>query len=173
MLKILVPIDTSDSSRYAIKHVIHRAWTGEALEVHLLYVQPRLGRYRHTVPTRRSVQNAPLVFASEQSAKALDSAGELLDRAGLRYSAHTCFGTPGQEIVRFAESNGFGGIVMASTGLGSISEMLLGSVTAKVLRTSRIPVEVVPAAPRSRLRAYAGPTGVAASIAAFVYAVVD
>lgn len=31
MLKILIPVDTSNESRYAIKHVIHRVWTGEAL----------------------------------------------------------------------------------------------------------------------------------------------
>jgi nucleotide-binding universal stress UspA family protein len=169
MLKILVPIDNSDPSRYAIKHVIHRYWTGESLEVHLLHVQPRLSGYRH----QGRLPNAQAAFAAERSASALDSAGELLDRAGLPYSAHICSGDPAQQIVRYAESNHFGSIVMASTRLGSISEMLLGSVAAKVLRTSRIPVEVVPASPRSRLRAYAVPAGVGASAAAIVYAVID
>jgi hypothetical protein len=36
--------------------------------------------------------------------------------------------------------------------------MILGSVAAKVLRTSHSPVEVVPASPRARLRSYPGPT---------------
>ena len=62
---------------------------------------------------------------------------------------------------------------MASNGMGSVSEMLFGSVTAKVLRTSRIPVEVVPAAPRSRLRAYAGPAGVGAGFGALLYIALD
>ena len=167
MLKILVPIDPSEPSRYAIKHVIHRYWTGESLEVHLLHVQPRPARSQGRVP------DAAAAFAAERSARALDSAGELLARAGLPYSAHICSGAPAEQIVRYAESNQFGSIVMASTGLGSFSEMILGSVTAKVLRASRIPVEVVPAAPRTRLRAYAGRTGVGATIAAFVYAVID
>ena len=45
MLKILIPVDASEESRYAIKHVIHRAWTGEKLDIHLIHVQPRLSRY--------------------------------------------------------------------------------------------------------------------------------
>jgi nucleotide-binding universal stress UspA family protein len=167
MLKILVPVDASETSKYAIKQVIRRAWSGEALDVHLLHVERRLNRYQHRAPS-----DAPTAVATRRSAKALEPAGELLDRAGLRYTAHTCSGAPAQQIARYAETNGCAEIIMASTGLGSISEMLFGSVTAEVLRTSRIPVEVVPAAPRSRLRAYLGPTGVGAGIGALIYAVV-
>jgi hypothetical protein len=53
MLKILIPIDTSEESRYAIKHVIHRVWTGEALDIHLIHVQPRLSRYVAQFVARR------------------------------------------------------------------------------------------------------------------------
>lgn len=170
MLKILIPVDTSNASKYAIKHVIHRAWTGEALDVHLIHVQPRLSRYVARFVARSDRQ----AFYAERSAKALDAAGKLLDRAGLRYSAvHVSLGDPSREIVRYAESNRFDGILMASARLGSVSEMILGSVAAKVLRTSRIPVEVVPASARSRLRSYAGPAGVAAGLLGLLYAAID
>lgn len=152
MLKLLIPIDRSDASKLAIRHVIRRSWGGEALEPHLLHV---------------------LASRDEDGIEVLEAAGKLFERGGLPFVAHIRYGTPAEEIVRFAESNRFGGIVMASSGLGSITEMLLGSVAARVLRTSRIPVEIVPASPRSRLRAYAGPAGIGASLGALLYSALD
>ena len=166
MLKILIPVDTSNESRYAIKHVIHRAWSGEALDIHLIHVQPRLSRY--VAPF--IAQNDRQAFYAERSANVFQAAGKLLDRAGLRYSVHVSLGDPSREIVRYAELNRFGSILMASTRLGSISEMIFGSVAEKVLRTSRIPVEVVPASARARLRSYAGPAGAAACLLGLLYA---
>jgi nucleotide-binding universal stress UspA family protein len=170
MLKLLIPVDASEASRYAIQHAVHRVWTGEALDIHLIHVQPRLSRYvGRFVPlgNRRA-------FYAERSTNALTAATELLDRAGIRYAAvHVSLGDPAREIVRYAESNRFDGILMASAGMGSASELLLGSVAAKVLRTSRIPVEVVPAAPRTRLRSYAGPAGAVGCLLGLIYAVFD
>lgn len=169
MLKILIPIDASDISRCAVRHAIHRVWTGEALDIHIIHVQPRPAWF--CLPfVARSAREAR---SAERSRKVLDAAAQLLERAGLRYSAHSCEGDPAHEIVRHAERNRFGGIVMASGGLGSIFEMMLGSVTANVLRTSRVPVEVVPASPRSWLRAYAGPAGLAAGLLALVLLALD
>ena len=165
MLKILIPVDSSNESRYAIQHVIHRVWSGEALDIHLIHVQPRLSRYVAWFVARNDRQ----AYYAERSANAFEAAGKLLDRAGLRYSVHVSLGDPSREIVRYAESNRFRSILMATSRLGLISEMILGSVTAKVLRTSRIPVEVVPASPRARLRSYAGPTGAVACVLGLIY----
>ena len=152
MLKLLIPIDRSDASKVAIRHVIRRSWGGEAVEPHLL----------HVLPSR-----------DEDGVEVLEAAGALFERGGLPFVAHIRYGSPADEIVRFAESNRFGGIVMASTGLGSITELLLGSVTARVLRTTCVPVEIVPVAPRSRLRAFAGPAGVGAGLGALLYNTLD
>jgi nucleotide-binding universal stress UspA family protein len=166
MLKILIPVDASNESRYAIQHVIHRVWTGEALDIQLIHVQPRLSRYVSRFVARGNRQ----AFYAECSGSAFKAAGEMLERAGLRYSAvHVSRGDPAREIVRYAESNRFDSILMATSRLGLMSEMILGSVTAKVLRTSRIPVEVVPASPRARLRSLAGPTGALAWVLGLVY----
>lgn len=166
MFKILVPIDNSEPSKSAIKHVVERFEMGEPLEVHLFHVQQPLNRQGH-------LPGGSTAFAAERSARILDSAGELLARAGLSYSAHICSGDAAEQIVRYAESNKFNSIIMASDGLGSLSEMIAGSVTAKVIRTSRVPVEIVPASPRSRLRAYAGRAGLGAGIAALAYAIIE
>lgn len=166
MLKILIPVDTSNESRYAIQHVIHRVWSREALDIHLIHVQPRLSRYVAWFIARSNRR----AYYAERSASAFEAAGKLLDRAGLRYSVHVSLGDPSREIVRFAESNRFGSILMASARLGSVSEMIFGSATAKVLRASRIPVEVVQASARARLRSYAGPAGAAACVLGLLYA---
>jgi nucleotide-binding universal stress UspA family protein len=165
MLKILVPVDTSSASRYAIKHVIHRVWTGEALDIHMIHVQPPLSRYVARFVAKRNRE----AYYVERSASALDAAGKLLDSAGLRYSVHVRVGDPSREIVRYAEANRYDGILMATAKLGSVAEWILGSITARVLRNSRIPVEVVPAGARVRLRSYAGPTGVAAGLLGLLY----
>jgi len=149
--------------------VIHRVWTREALDIHLIHVQPRLSRYVAQFLARSDRQ----AFYAERSAIAFDAAGKLLDRAGLRYSVHVSLGDPWREIVRYAESNRFDGILMATAKLGSVSEMIRGSVTAKVLRTSRIPVEIVPALPRAGLRSYAGPAGVVACFLGLIYAALE
>jgi nucleotide-binding universal stress UspA family protein len=148
VLKLLIPIDRSGASKLAIRHIIRRSWGSEALEPHLLHV---------------------LASRDEDGIEVIEAAGGLLERGGLPFVAHIRYGSPAEEIVRFAESNHFGGIVMASSGLGSITEMLLGSVAARVLRTSTVPVEIVPVSPRSRLRAYAGPAGVGASLGVLLY----
>lgn len=149
MFKILIPVGGSAASQQAVKHVIQRSWARDSLEPHLL----------HVLRSRRSHDMA-----------ALDVAGDLFQRAGVPCISHLCYGDPAREIVRFAESNGFGGIVMASSGLGSLGEMLGGSVTAQVLRTSRIPVEVVPVSPRTRVRAYVTTAGIGAGIGVLLYA---
>lgn len=132
----------------------------------MIHVQPRLNRYVARFVARGSRQD----YYAERSANSFKAAGELLDRAGLRYSAvHVSLGDPAREIVRYAESNRFDSILMATSRLGLISELILGSVTAKVLRTSRIPVEVVPASAGARLRSYAGPTGAVACVLGLIY----
>ena len=55
-------------------------------------------------------------------------------------------GQPYGAIVDCAESEGVDLIVMSSHGRSGLSRMLIGSVTDKILRGSRCPVLVVPAA---------------------------
>ena len=51
----------------------------------------------------------------------------------------------------------------------TLTEVLLGSVTAGVLQHATVPVEVVPIDPRSRLSVYARAAGAGATILTLVY----
>jgi nucleotide-binding universal stress UspA family protein/YHS domain-containing protein len=75
---------------------------------------------------------------------------EYLDRAASRLRGHDVpvsemldFGDPAQQIGRIAVEGGFDLVVMSTHGRGTLSRMLLGSVTDRVVRTSEIPVLVI------------------------------
>ena len=53
-------------------------------------------------------------------------------------------GHPVNEILKYAENNNCGLIVMGTHGKGILTHALLGSVAGKVIRKSRIPVMVIP-----------------------------
>jgi len=53
------------------------------------------------------------------------------------------FGSPYQEVVKFAEETGIDLIVIATHGRSGISHFLIGSVTEKIIRTAPCPVLVV------------------------------
>lgn len=168
MLKVLIPVDGSLGCRHALECVIHRVWSREALDVHLIHVQKPQRRFAALLGLGPSKLADP-----EKSAEVFAQAAKVLQRGGVHYQTHVSLGNPAREIVRFAESNGFRSILIGSTRVGTISEILLGSVASQVLRMSRIPIEVVPAAPRSRLGPNPRRAAAAVGIGAVIYAVLD
>jgi nucleotide-binding universal stress UspA family protein/YHS domain-containing protein len=75
---------------------------------------------------------------------------EYLDRAAARLRAHDVpvselfdIGDPAEQIGRTAVEGGYDLVVMSTHGRGTLSRMLLGSVTDRVVRTSEVPVLVI------------------------------
>jgi nucleotide-binding universal stress UspA family protein len=78
----------------------------------------------------------------ERAAAALaDYAAEEL--AGLTVRRVTRVGTPSREIVRAAEEEGAGLLVMASRGYGPLGQVFLGSTAERVLHRAPCPVLIV------------------------------
>ena len=65
--------------------------------------------------------------------------------AGLGVETRTvvCEGLPYREALRAAEEEGVTAIVLGSHGKSSVAEILLGSVSAEIIRQARVPVLVV------------------------------
>ena len=63
---------------------------------------------------------------------------------GCRSTKVTAIGTPENVIVEQAKEHGVGMIIIASRGYGPLRQLLLGSVTERVLHHSPCPVLVVP-----------------------------
>ena len=138
MLRVLIPVDGSKNSLRAVKFVIRKAQLyKEPLELHLLNVQ-------HPFPgTIRGVHELAEHHHHDEGIKALAAARKALDAAGLKYVYHISVGDAGEVITHFVRDRKIEQVVMGTRGLGSVANMLLGSVANKVLHLIDVPVLLV------------------------------
>jgi nucleotide-binding universal stress UspA family protein len=140
-VKILVPIDGSQYALRALHHVLDtRSWYSESLEVHLLNVQPPVasGAVKMFIPREQLDE-----FCEEQGETALKAARELMQASGLAYHARVGVGDAAATIAAYARDQGCALIAMGTRGLGSIGNMLLGSVATKVIHLAEVPVLLI------------------------------
>lgn len=138
--KILLPVDGSDGSLRAARHVADIAALAKAMEVHVVNVQPLGDDWM----VRRMIKADELARMEKDWAEmALAPALELLRGAGLTPVTHMRQGEVAQTIVGLAEEIGCQQIVMGTRGLNPIGELLMGSVTSKVLHLTKTPLTLV------------------------------
>jgi nucleotide-binding universal stress UspA family protein len=75
--------------------------------------------------------------------KRMDAIERELEKNGLTVKVRVERGIPFREILRVEEEEGVSAIVIGSHGKTNLEEMLLGSVSEKVIRKSKKPVLVV------------------------------
>ena len=68
---------------------------------------------------------------------------ELLKKADMNYRVEVLHGVPGPTIVEFANKQNYEILVIGSRGLNSLQEMVLGSVSHKVVKRAECPVLIV------------------------------
>jgi nucleotide-binding universal stress UspA family protein len=140
MLKALVPIDGSKNSMRAVRHVIELIKGREPMEIHLLNVQEAADAWEvRRFFTPNEVRRRQL----EHGRRQLKGAESLLDKAGLRYESHVLIGEVPATIAEFAERRGCDKIIMGTRGMGTVGNLILGSVATKVIHLSRVPVTLV------------------------------
>ena len=141
MLKLLIATDGSDNANRVIDHVIKQADRyREPVEVHLLNVQLPLAGVNIKLFISRDDLNA---YYHDEGMVALKSGREKLDAAGIKHAFHIGVGSPAEVIVQYAEDKQCEQIVMGSRGLGTVSNLILGSVATKVLNLAKVPVLLV------------------------------
>jgi nucleotide-binding universal stress UspA family protein len=142
MLKWLVPVDGSESAVRAVSHMIDKLqWFKQPIEIHLLNVQ-------HPMPYGNRVTSAVghdkvAEYHHEEGLAALQPTRAKLDAAGVKYVFHIGVGDAAETIVSYAKDKGCHQIVMGTRGLGSVSNMIMGSVATKVIHLADIPVLLV------------------------------
>ncbi|PSJ17202.1 universal stress protein [Nitrosomonas supralitoralis] len=140
MLKILLPIDGSDNSDKTVNNFIRLLdWYKQKPELHLLNVQSPLSGNVSLFINQADINQ----YHQEEGLKSLQSARGLLDQAGITHQFHITIGDPAEMIVRFAVEKQYDQIVMGPRGKSNIQNMLLGSVTNKVMQLSSLPVLLV------------------------------
>lgn len=140
-MRVLVPVDGSDNALRAVRYAASaQALFRDPVELHLINVQPRVasGGVRMFIPQAQLDQ-----FYQEEGEAALKSACALLAQLGVSYHAHIAVGGEAENIARYAQEHACGMIVMGTRGMGTIANMLLGSVSARTIHLSSVPVLLI------------------------------
>ncbi len=155
--RILVPVDYSEASEKAVDFALDIADTLKA-EIKLLHVyynpildvapfdtshtyQINLSNYLHEIEQNARKQMAALVVEMRKKAA--------LTKNKVKVSYTLTNGLAADEILALSNKYHPGIIIMGSRGMGKQSEGLLGSVTAKVVSKSAVPVIAIPESSKS------------------------
>lgn len=141
--KILFPTDFSDVSKKALDYIkrLRDAGTKEVVVLHVIDERETESFSQHAGRDFdvKEVEKKRDQYVKEQL-KALK--GELQE-SGLKVKVRTERGIPFTEILRVEEEEGVSVTVLGSHGKSLVKEMLLGSVSEKVVRKSSKPVLVI------------------------------
>lgn len=138
--KILLPVDGSEGSLRAARHVAGIAALAPGLQVHLLNVQPPGDDWM----VRRMLKAEELdALENEWGESAIAPARAILQQAGVPYTEHIVKGEVAPSIVQLANEQGCDQIIMGSHGRSAWGGLLLGSVASRVLHLTDIPVTLV------------------------------
>ena len=137
--KVLVAVDGSGDASKAVRYAadIARKYDGMLILLAVDGHRPLKGPLAELAETED-------LSRGEIFERILSSAVVLADLPdGLKLEKRILDGDPGDEILAEAERTGAGLIVVGSRGLGAYAELLLGSVSRKVLHLAKVPVMVV------------------------------
>lgn len=138
MRSILVPVDGSKHALTALKHAIFMVQRGISAHLHVINVQPVI------IPLSDFYDYEIIEKAQHDEAeKALQAACKLLDKAEIKYSKAIKIGPIASTIVDYGKAHKCGWIIMGTRGMGSLSSLIMGSVSGRVVHLAKIPVTLV------------------------------
>lgn len=138
-MKILIAADGSKFAQQAVNYVIeHGDQFGQA-QITLINVHMPIPGRAAAHLSRAIVQG----YYSDECEKALAPARRALKKAGIAFDDTWIVGSPGDEISAFAVKGEFDMVIMGSHGHGLFANLVLGSVTTKVLAACKVPVLVI------------------------------
>ena len=139
-MKVLFTSDGSECSHRAARYLVKSLRTQvKGLEVTLFYVDPpMLDRVASALGERRVA-----TIHQENSDECLKGARQLLRRARVNFEEEHTAGNAPYCISRKAEKGKYDLVLMGSHGRSALKNVLLGSVSARVLAECKVPVLVV------------------------------
>lgn len=135
--KILLAADGSDHSIRATSEVIKIASMNETSTVTVVLVADYSQAKSDVLHSGSSVE------LDMKRRRKLMPVEELLRAANINYRVEILHGVPGPSIVEFANKQTYELLVIGSRGLNSLQEMVLGSVSHKVVKRAECPVMIV------------------------------
>ncbi|MHC1611409.1 MAG: universal stress protein [Candidatus Methanospirareceae archaeon] len=146
--KILYPTDFSDCAVKALEYVkkLKEAGTEEVVAVHVMDVreiETMAAGVAWLGETTAEYETDLLTAMRDDVEKKLEGVRMEIEKAGLKVSVKIPEGILFKKILKIAEDEDVSLIVLGSHGKSNVREMLLGSVSEKVIRGSKRPVLVV------------------------------
>lgn len=136
-MKIAVAIDGSEYALRAAKYAISLAKHFPESQLEIIYVKD----YNKAKDERLLAQNEEsLVLKRKQR---IDPVLTQADSAGVKAKMTILKGNPSQEIIKYINDFAIDHLVIGSRGLNALQEMVLGSVSHKVMKNVNCPVTVV------------------------------
>lgn len=135
--QILLAVDGSDHSLRAAKQAVKLASGSTESQVTIVFVADYDNAKNEVLHSGSSME------LDLQRRKKLQPVEEKMAAASIRYKVEILHGTPGPAIVEYANKEGFDVLVIGSRGLNSLQEMVLGSVSHKVVKRANCPVLIV------------------------------
>lgn len=141
MQKILLPFDGSPSACRAIDYLVAlQARLGD-LQVEVINVQAEPKLYGNYVSASMLQQlNAGAV---EHARELTDKATALLQQAGIKVNAHQVVGEVAGEVALAVNRLGCDSVVMGTRGMGSLGNLVMGSVATRIVHDVKVPVLLV------------------------------
>lgn len=141
MRKLLVAVDGSDTSNRALDHAIALTKLLPNAELVVLNVHPEpvvYGEIQVYVSAERmqELQDTHVRDIIQRAAKKLET-------SGINFTCTVVTGEAGDMIAKTANELKCNAIIMGTRGLSPIGNVLLGSVSAKVIHLADVPVTLV------------------------------
>ncbi|HZO01174.1 MAG TPA: HAD-IC family P-type ATPase [Burkholderiales bacterium] len=169
MAKVLVPVDGTRNSEFAVRHVVRQFMNNTAMEIHLLNVQAPLSSYVTRFLSRKNVRD----YHQDEAEKALRPTRQILDGYGVPYAVHIEIGERAEVITGVAHRLHCDHIVMSAARKNSLTRLVENSTTNRVLELTSVPVEIIAGDSVSRWERYGIPAGLGTLIALLFAAAAD
>jgi nucleotide-binding universal stress UspA family protein len=138
--KILVPVDGSENSFRALEQAIFLATKIQEAKITALYIiehPPTVYIYSPKI-----IEKLRADYEREYT-KILERCKEMANRSGINIHTVLVEGDPASEIIGYSEMEKIDIIIIGSRGMGKFKELVLGSVSNKVLHHAKCSVMLV------------------------------
>ncbi|MFD1929513.1 universal stress protein [Sporosarcina siberiensis] len=136
-MKIAVAIDGSENATRAAKHAITLSQYVPEAQLDIICVLD----YDKAKEDRLFTQSPESLSLKRE--RKVNPVLELAKAAGVETKVTMLKGNPSQEIIKYVNQEGIDQLVIGSRGLSTFQEMILGSVSHKVMKHVSCPVTIV------------------------------
>jgi nucleotide-binding universal stress UspA family protein len=139
-MKILLPLDGSESALEAVRHALHLVREGLNAQFVLANVQEPTYLYEMVLAPDAEVLER---VSGSAGAHSLEAGEALLRAAGIEFEREIGSGDPAHTLVDIVERYGCDAVIMGARGMGRLRRAMLGSVSHEVLHAAPVPVTIV------------------------------